>query len=239
MSTNDLVGKRIFVSRSFFPVAALFVALFLPPMSVQAADVFNGRLPTLVERTVDKYGTYIEVAALLHDEDVKLITSVIVVESEGNTGAVSHKGAQGLMQLMPATAVAMGARNPRDPMDNILAGTKYIKHLKDDYGFTMEEALVAYNMGPTRAKRWLSEYEPRDFIYTRKVMAVYSYLEKEEKEKLAREEGDDNATLLAIERAFRAIEMKARPMLTKPRSLSAATAPEGLRNDSSVDVVTE
>ncbi len=75
--------------------------------------------------------------------------SIIKVESNYNVTAVSNKGAQGLMQLTPSTARMLGVSNSFDPQQNIEAGVKYLKYLKDLYKDD-RLALAAYNAGPAR-----------------------------------------------------------------------------------------
>lgn len=231
-------GRRSHTMAVPIALTTILTLVFLTPLSALAAPSagFQERAPLLAERIIQKYGDMIDIAALLHDEDENLIASVIVVESEGNPTATSKVGAKGLMQLMPPTAKAMGAKDPTDPLDNILAGTKYIKHLKEDYGFTTEEALVAYNMGPTRAKRWLSQYDPEDNGYAQKVLYVFSLLE-EEKENVP--EKTEVAKKSGVAQAISAITEGAAPMLTKPRALSSAFPPIGVSAARRPEIVTE
>lgn len=82
------------------------------------------------------------------------IVAVMQAESAGNTRAVSHAGAQGLMQVMPATWDDLRVRHrlgadPFDPRDNILAGAAYLREMYDRYG-TIPAMLAAYNAGPDR-----------------------------------------------------------------------------------------
>ncbi|MGH9626912.1 MAG: lytic transglycosylase domain-containing protein [Bryobacteraceae bacterium] len=79
-----------------------------------------------------------------------LIRAMISKESGGRPCAVSPKGAQGIMQLMPATQIDLGVRDPFDPAENIAAGTKYIKQLLDRFKGDTSLALAAYNAGPNR-----------------------------------------------------------------------------------------
>jgi soluble lytic murein transglycosylase-like protein len=90
----------------------------------------------LADAAADKYGL-----------PRRLVRSVISRESDFQPGAVSPKGAIGLMQLMPATAEALGA-DPRDPAQNVDAGTRYLRDLLEKYDGGLWHALAAYNAGP-------------------------------------------------------------------------------------------
>lgn len=89
-----------------------------------------------------------------HLIDADLITSVIDAESRFQPKAVSPKGAQGLMQLMPDTASRLGVKNAFDPAANIDGGTLYLRELLDHYSHDMIKALAAYNAGPERVERY-------------------------------------------------------------------------------------
>jgi soluble lytic murein transglycosylase-like protein len=86
--------------------------------------------------------------------DPDLIASVIRAESGFNPSAVSRKGAQGLMQLMPQTAASLGVQNAMDPADNVEGGTRYLRDLLDRYHNDLLKTLAAYNAGPQSVEQY-------------------------------------------------------------------------------------
>ncbi len=86
--------------------------------------------------------------------DADFIASVIRAESANNPHAVSHKGAQGLMQLMPATASHLGVKNSFDPAQNVDGGVRYLRELLLRYDGDAAKALAAYNAGPLRVEQY-------------------------------------------------------------------------------------
>jgi soluble lytic murein transglycosylase-like protein len=86
--------------------------------------------------------------------DPDLVNSVIRAESGFNVRAVSPKGAQGLMQLMPQTASELGVQNAFDPRANVEGGTRYLRELLEHYDFDLIKALAAYNAGPQRVEQY-------------------------------------------------------------------------------------
>jgi hypothetical protein len=89
-----------------------------------------------------------------HGVDPSLVHAIVKVESDFNPYAMSRKGAMGLMQLMPQTAVNMNIRNSFNPAENIDGGVKYLRYLIDRYEGNLSLALAAYNSGETAVKRW-------------------------------------------------------------------------------------
>jgi soluble lytic murein transglycosylase-like protein len=90
----------------------------------------------------------VQKAAAKYDLPPELINGVIRAESNFMSRAVSPAGAQGLMQLMPATAKELGVQNPFDIGQNINGGAKYLKQMLDRFGGNVRKALAAYNAGP-------------------------------------------------------------------------------------------
>ena len=89
-----------------------------------------------------------------HQIDPDFINSVIRAESGFQQNAVSKKGAQGLMQLMPGTASQLGVRNTLDPNANVEGGTKYLRELLEKYNYDVPKALAAYNAGSKRVDQY-------------------------------------------------------------------------------------
>ena len=95
----------------------------------------------------------IEQSAQAHQVDPLLVQSIVKVESDYNPYAISNKGAEGLMQLMPPTARMLGVSNSFDPKENIEAGVKYLKYLQGIYKDD-RLALAAYNAGPKNVDKY-------------------------------------------------------------------------------------
>jgi soluble lytic murein transglycosylase-like protein len=89
-----------------------------------------------------------------HGVRADLVHAVIQAESAFNPMARSIKGAMGLMQLMPATAIAFGVSNAYDPVQNIRAGVAYLRGLLNRYSQNEELALAAYNAGPSAVEKY-------------------------------------------------------------------------------------
>ncbi len=101
-----------------------------------------------------KYNDIIVRAARHHDVDAALVSAVIKAESDYNPKIVSHKGARGLMQLMPATAKRFGVSNSFDPEQNIYAGTRYLRWLLDKFEDNADLAVAGYNAGEGNIKKY-------------------------------------------------------------------------------------
>lgn len=127
----------------------------------------TGAAPAGIDAIVQK-------AAARYGVDERLIKAVIKAESNFNPNAVSHAGAQGLMQLMPATARGIGVTNPFDPEQNVMGGTKFLKAMLDRYGGDVNAALAAYNWGPGNVDRNPASLPRETRTYLAKVTAYYA-----------------------------------------------------------------
>lgn len=115
----------------------------------------------------------VERAAQRHEIDPALVDAVIRAESGYNLAAVSPKGAAGLMQLMPSTARRLGARDRFDPAENVEAGIRYLKSLREQFGDD-RLALAAYNAGEGAVMRHGGVPPYRETIeYVRRVEQLY------------------------------------------------------------------
>lgn len=93
-------------------------------------------------------------AGSAHNIDVDLLASVVKAESGGNARAVSHAGAQGLMQLMPTTAASEGVQDSFQPDQNVRGGSAYLDSLLTRYHDNLSLALAAYNAGPAAVDKY-------------------------------------------------------------------------------------
>lgn len=104
---------------------------------------------------LSQYAAIVSQMAAKYGVPENLIYAVMNTESGGNPNAVSSAGAQGLMQLMPATAKTMGVTNAFDPAQNIEGGVKYLAQMLQRYNGDQKLALQAYNAGPGAVDKFL------------------------------------------------------------------------------------
>ena len=143
------------------------VLLLLSGLVIAALHTSNASAqptPTGRHEVRDPIAAHIAEAAQRFGIPERWIVAVMRAESAGNTRAVSSAGAQGLMQVMPATWDALRVRHrlgsdPFDPRDNILAGAAYLREMFDRYG-TIPAMLAAYNSGPDRYDEHLATGRP-------------------------------------------------------------------------------
>jgi transglycosylase-like protein with SLT domain len=102
------------------------------------------------------YGPMIFETARRHSVNPQVVAALIRAESAGNPRAVSHKGARGLMQLMPATAQRFGTRKEKlyDPKENLEAGIRYLSWLVEQFPGDLSKVLAAYNAGENAVLRY-------------------------------------------------------------------------------------
>jgi soluble lytic murein transglycosylase-like protein len=140
------------------------------------------RAPHWWERRSDAPPDEIDRAAKVFNIPAELIRAIIAVESAGDTAAVSHRGAVGLMQLMPETAGQMYVEDPVDPAQNIMGGTRYLRQLANEFGGDMMLVLAAYNAGPDAVRKYKG-VPPYDETrqYVKKVLDYYYQLKRASK----------------------------------------------------------
>lgn len=107
-----------------------------------------------ISLNLDSYASEVKRIAQKYQLDPALIRAVIHAESAFNAKAVSNKGAQGLMQLMPGTASDLGVQNAFDINQNIEGGVKYLAHLLDQFDGDIKLATAAYNAGPNAVRKY-------------------------------------------------------------------------------------
>ena len=124
-----------------------------------------------------EFDHHIEAAAALHQLNPNLVKAVIKAESEFDRWAVSSKGAQGLMQLMPYTARRFGVLDPFDARQNIFAGTQYLRILLDMFRGDVSLALAGYNAGENAVRRYGGIPPYRETLnYVRKVQGFLGFV---------------------------------------------------------------
>ncbi len=156
---------------------------------------------------IDKY---IKIASSLYQVDPMLIKAMVKVESNFNHKAVSHKGAMGLMQLMPGTANDMQVWDALDPYQNIIGGTRYFRQMLNKFDGNLSLSLAAYNAGPARVARVGKVPNINETMnYVQKVISIYERYKRQ----------------------------KSSPVKTLPASMFA-TNKKGKNSKTSVDTVT-
>jgi len=146
MTTGD-DGRKLFVNAEPPVTIRLGAAKSSATIYMNAETSFTGYSRAAVSIDRDGAEKLVREAADRHHVDPALIRAVIQTESNWNSGAVSRRGAGGLMQLIPTTAQRFGANDLFNPQQNIDAGVRYLKTLLERYNGNLDLALAAYNAG--------------------------------------------------------------------------------------------
>lgn len=157
-------------------------------MKIIKASYCLGRNYDAFKKRTSQYDVSINKYSKKYGISVALIKSVITAESCFNSKAVSPKGAQGLMQLMPATAERFGVKDSFDPDANIRGGTRYLKFLLEYFEEDLLNAIAAYNSGEGTVRRYkgIPPYkETRKYVS--KVSTLYKYYSNEDNEDVYKE----------------------------------------------------
>lgn len=117
---------------------------------------------------------YVDRVSRANDLPPALVRAIIKAESNGRRDAVSRKGAEGMMQLMPLTSKRLRVDDPFDPIENIEGGIKYIKELLVAFEGNLTNAVAAYNAGPAAVRKYggVPPYQETR-LYVRRVMELY------------------------------------------------------------------
>jgi soluble lytic murein transglycosylase-like protein len=170
---GDRIGYRLGTMQTFIDKAAVARVLkdYVPP----AAEAVNTPPPFNFTTRHSGLDQLIAANAERHGVDPLLIYLVMQQESGFNYRAVSRVGARGLMQLMPGTARRLGVRNIHDPVENVEAGTRYLKNLMQMFAGDINLALAAYNAGENAVIRYGNRVPPyRETInYVRRISWAY------------------------------------------------------------------
>jgi len=122
----------------------------------------------------NRYDNVIRRAAAFHGVSFSLLKAMIKVESDFDAAAVSKAGAIGLMQIMPDNLKAFRIKNPYDPTENVMGGTRYLNELLKRFKGQLPLALAAYNAGPSLVERYRDIPPCKETKnYVKKVMKYY------------------------------------------------------------------
>lgn len=142
---------------SYLDSSGVRVFTNIPPKEpVQDLKITGTPAPQPPPKAPDRktpFDPIIEKYARQYQLNPSLIRSMISAESGFDSGAVSRKGAQGLMQLMPETATRLGVRNPFDPEENIRGGVRHMRSLLNTFHNDLDLSLAAYNAGENLVQR--------------------------------------------------------------------------------------
>ena len=171
---TDDSGRNFFINSNPAPIKIAAATKSNTNIYLPAETSLTGHSRAAMDIDRDGVEKLVREAADRHKMDPALVRAVIETESNWNPKAYSHKGAGGLMQLIPTTAQRYGAYDVFDPQQNIDAGVKYLRTLLERYHGNLDLALAAYNAGEgavDRAGGVPSFRETRDYV--QKVQNAY------------------------------------------------------------------
>ncbi|HUV06569.1 MAG TPA: lytic transglycosylase domain-containing protein, partial [Spirochaetia bacterium] len=167
-----LISPEIFSSYNHFQISSGDVV-----SSAAVSQPSKGYSPQSSESEENEYlfSTIIQEASDRYQVDPELIRAIIMAESSCNPKAVSRRGARGLMQLMPATAKALGVEDSFNPEHNIHGGVRYFKKLLDRFGGDVSIALAAYNAGSRKVREYegIPPFKSTQY-YIKRVFSYYN-----------------------------------------------------------------
>jgi hypothetical protein len=143
VAPEHLEKRIVELTQRLEPDSSSEIARRLLQIAIIADPNFKGDLNLLIKKLAKRHGV-----------DEKLIRAVLAKESGGNPLAVSPKGAMGLMQLMPETAMSLGVQDPFNPEQNLAGGVKYLKYCLNRFKQDTTLALAAYNAGPEAVQKY-------------------------------------------------------------------------------------
>ncbi|AGC46365.1 transglycosylase SLT domain-containing protein [Myxococcus stipitatus DSM 14675] len=164
----------------------------VPPTGSKAAKKMKGSFAQAPAKSAPVVGRsrtppaldpHIAAAALRYRIPTALVRAIMHAESNFNANALSHKGASGLMQLMPGTASDMYVKDIFDERDNIEGGVRYLRVLANMFDGDMVKMIAAYNAGPDAVKRYGGKVPPYEETqgYVRKVLQLYYHYKERER----------------------------------------------------------
>ncbi len=152
-------------------------------IKVSKEKVIDRKIKFIKPARIDpkEYDAYISEAAKTFNLPEYLIRAVMAVESSYNPYAVSPKGAEGLMQLMPTTAKEMEVKDSFDPRSNIMGGARYLRFLANMFNGDLVLILAAYNAGHAAVKKYGNKIPPfqETIDYVKKVSRLYLQYKEE------------------------------------------------------------
>ncbi|MDQ2747112.1 MAG: lytic transglycosylase domain-containing protein [Acidobacteriota bacterium] len=222
MVNKKLVQKTASVSaRNSQPKSSLILKYDVQPfvyakMAMAAGKSMNGF--TTGDAVID---SYIVNSSIRYDVDPLLIYSQMHQESSFKLKATSNKGARGLMQLMPATAIRLGVTDIYNPKQNIEGGIKYMRWLLDKFGGDVNLALAGYNAGEGAVMKYGNQVPPyrETQEYVRRISTRYNSITNPNFVKSIRQ--------VSEKQAFKLEEKKSAPLTTLERSALAIKLSDG------------